>query len=160
MELKQIKELMIAMEKGKIKKISIKEEKGFELSMEREDEKGQAPIVYHSTPMLHHEPHHHLLPSVTPPRHQASEEVSAKEKEKEGTYIVAPMVGTFYAAPSPEDPPYVKVGDQVQDSSIVCLVEAMKVMNEVKAGVSGVVAEVLVRNGQPVEYGTKLFRIV
>jgi acetyl-CoA carboxylase biotin carboxyl carrier protein len=69
------------------------------------------------------------------------------------------MVGTFYISPSPEDPPFIKVGERVDKNSVVCIIEAMKVMNEIKANVTGTVAEVLVETGQPVEFGTKLFRI-
>ena len=76
-----------------------------------------------------------------------------------GTFIESPLVGTFYRAPSPEAEPFVKVGDTVTPDTVVCIVEAMKVMNEVKAGVSGVVKEVLVEGGHPIEFGTKLFRV-
>jgi acetyl-CoA carboxylase biotin carboxyl carrier protein len=69
------------------------------------------------------------------------------------------MVGTFYSSPSPDQPVFVKVGDRVSENTVVCIIEAMKVMNEVKAGVSGVVAEVLVSNAEAVEFGSKLFRI-
>ena len=69
------------------------------------------------------------------------------------------MVGTFYSTPSPDQPPYVKIGDYVSEDTVVCITEAMKVMNEVKAGVSGTVVEVLVDSSDPVQFGTKLFRI-
>jgi acetyl-CoA carboxylase biotin carboxyl carrier protein len=69
------------------------------------------------------------------------------------------MVGTFYSAPSPEDPPFVKIGDRVNENTVVCIIEAMKVMNEVKANVKGVVKEIYLDSGQPLEFGTKLFRI-
>ena len=69
------------------------------------------------------------------------------------------MVGTFYAAPSPEDAPYVQVGDQVQPSTVVCIVEAMKLFNEIEAEVSGEIVEVLVEDGQLVEYGQPLFYV-
>ena len=69
------------------------------------------------------------------------------------------MVGTFYSSPSPDQPPFVKVGDRVEPGTVVCIIEAMKVMNEVKAGFSGTVAEVLGHSGQPVEFGFKLFRV-
>jgi len=75
-------------------------------------------------------------------------------------FVTSPMVGTFYHSPSPNDPPFVKVGDRVEKNTVVCIIEAMKVMNEVKAGVSGTVAEVLVENNHPVEFGTKLLRII
>jgi acetyl-CoA carboxylase biotin carboxyl carrier protein len=70
------------------------------------------------------------------------------------------MVGTFYTSPSPDDPAFIKVGDRIDKNSVVCIIEAMKVMNEIKANVAGTIAEVLVESGQPVEFGTKLFRVV
>lgn len=73
--------------------------------------------------------------------------------------VVSPMVGTFYASQSPETPAYVKVGDQVTDESVVCIVEAMKLMNELEAEVSGEIVKILVENGQLVEYGQPLFLV-
>ena len=77
------------------------------------------------------------------------------EKEPEGKLIISPLVGTFYAAPAEDAPSFVKVGDKV-----VGIVEAMKLMNEIESECAGTVAEVLVENGEPVEYGQPLFRIV
>lgn len=73
--------------------------------------------------------------------------------------IVSPMVGTFYAAPSPEAPAFVKVGDRINDKSVVCILEAMKLMNELEAEVNGEIVEVLVSNGQLVEFGQPLFLV-
>jgi acetyl-CoA carboxylase biotin carboxyl carrier protein len=73
--------------------------------------------------------------------------------------IKSPMVGTFYAAPSPDSDPYVGVGTAVSDSSVVCIIEAMKVMNEIKAECSGTIMEICVKNAQPVEFGQVLFRV-
>lgn len=73
--------------------------------------------------------------------------------------VVSPMVGTFYAAPSPEEGPYVSVGSQVEPQSIVCIVEAMKLFNEIEAEVSGEIVEVVAENGELVEYGQPLFRV-
>ena len=73
--------------------------------------------------------------------------------------ITSPMVGTFYAAPSPDSPAYVKVGDKVGDDSIVCIVEAMKLFNEIEAEVKGEIVEILVKDGQLVEYGQPLFLV-
>lgn len=73
--------------------------------------------------------------------------------------VVSPMVGTFYAAPSPEDDPYVAVGSKVEPHTIVCIVEAMKLFNEIEAEVSGEIVEILVENGELVEYGQPLFRV-
>jgi acetyl-CoA carboxylase biotin carboxyl carrier protein len=73
--------------------------------------------------------------------------------------IVSPMVGTFYRAPSPDSAPYVKEGQEVSEESVVCIIEAMKVMNEIKAEVKGAITEVLVENGTAVQYGQPLFRV-
>jgi acetyl-CoA carboxylase biotin carboxyl carrier protein len=74
-------------------------------------------------------------------------------------HIVSPMVGTFYRAPAPDAPTYVEVGQEVDPETVVCIIEAMKVMNEIKAEVKGVVTEVLAENAKPVEFGQKLFAV-
>ena len=171
MDLKQIKELMVAMEKAGVKKISLKEKTGFELQLEMQDE--FPPAVTHSTvhshpsmfiphPMgkSHDFAHMQHAPQIS---QTVDEDRSSKAKASEtvdGKFITSPMVGTLYSSSSPENPPFVKVGDKVTEQTIVCIIEAMKVMNEVKAGMSGVVAEICIDNGHPVEFGTKLFRIV
>ncbi|WP_027963407.1 acetyl-CoA carboxylase biotin carboxyl carrier protein [Halalkalibacillus halophilus] len=96
-------------------------------------------------------------------------EPSAKEEEENqsnasmstdyDTEITSPMVGTFYEAPTPEDPAYIQVGDQVKSQSVVCIVEAMKLFNEIEAEVDGEIVEILVQNGELVEYGQPLFRV-
>ena len=73
--------------------------------------------------------------------------------------IKSPMIGTFYRAPSPESPSYVEIGAEVMPETVVCLIEAMKVMNEIKAEVKGVVTHILVENAKPVEFGQPLFKI-
>jgi acetyl-CoA carboxylase biotin carboxyl carrier protein len=73
--------------------------------------------------------------------------------------ITAPIVGTFYISPSPEAAAFVKVGDKVEQGKVLCIIEAMKLMNEIEAEVSGTIAEVLVKNEEPVEYGQVLFRV-
>jgi len=161
-ELKQIKELMTAMERAGIKKLSIKEKTGYEVHIERHDEHAHAPVTYAAAYAPHHFPPregeaHMRSPAMAS---RQSDEEPAREEVKEGKYVTSPMVGTFYSSQSPEDPPFVKVGDQVDEDSVICIIEAMKVMNEVKAGIKGVVAELLVDNAHPVEFGTKMFRIV
>lgn len=69
------------------------------------------------------------------------------------------MVGTFYRAPSPDSPPYVEVGSEVNEETVVCIIEAMKVMNEIKAECKGVITEILAENAKPVEFGQKLFAV-
>jgi acetyl-CoA carboxylase biotin carboxyl carrier protein len=73
--------------------------------------------------------------------------------------VVSPMVGTFYRAPSPDAPAFADVGKQVNEDTVVCIIEAMKVMNEIKAETSGVIAEVVAENGKPVQFGQVLFRV-
>lgn len=82
-----------------------------------------------------------------------------KEEEEHIVPIRSPMVGTFYSAPDPDSPPYVKVGDMVGPDTVVCIVEAMKVFNQIPAEVSGKIVAVLVENGEPVEYGQPLFKV-
>ncbi len=83
----------------------------------------------------------------------------AAERDENLVEIKSPIVGTFYATPSPDSDPYVEMGAQVEPQTVVCIIEAMKVMNEIKAETSGVIAEILVTNGQAVEYGQVLFRV-
>lgn len=150
---------MLAMRRTGIKRLVLKRE-GVELELERED----APLKTYEQPVAEQallrsdfEKHRHqgVIPAITTPIKEA------KPQETEtGTFVTAPMVGTVYHSASPQDPPFVKPGDKVEKNTIVCIIEAMKVMNEIKAGVSGIVSEPLVENGQPVEFGTKLFRLL
>lgn len=84
---------------------------------------------------------------------------SATPKEAAGREIVSPMVGTFYAAGAPEAPPFVTVGQAVTEDTVVCIIEAMKVMNEIKADAKGVITEIIAENGKPVQFGQPLFKI-
>ncbi|MBQ5151840.1 acetyl-CoA carboxylase biotin carboxyl carrier protein [Macrococcoides caseolyticum] len=87
-------------------------------------------------------------------------EITTTEEHNEDTITInAPMVGTFYKSPSPEADPYVKVGDKVTNNSIVCILEAMKLFNEIQAEVSGEIIEILAEDGQLVEYGQPLFKV-
>ena len=99
------------------------------------------------------------VPAQAPAAAPAAQE-SAPAQEKEGQVITSPLVGVFYAAPSEDAEPYVTVGSAVKQGQVVAIVEAMKLMNEIESDYSGTVAEVLVENGQAVEYGQPLFRIV
>jgi len=84
---------------------------------------------------------------------------SAAEPEEEGSVVSAPMVGTYYSAPSPGSPPFVQVGDRVNEGDTLCIIEAMKMMNQIDAEVSGTIKSMRVQNGEPVEYGQVLFVI-
>lgn len=94
-------------------------------------------------------------PSEEPPEPAAE----APDRDSGLVPVVSPMVGTFYAAPSPESPPYVRQGDRVSKGQVVCIVEAMKLMNEIESETSGTIVRVLVGNAQPVEYGQELFLV-
>jgi len=164
-EIKQIKELMAAMGRTCMKRISIKDKNGFEIVLEREEHGVCKPqdlgMDYSSDPRndgslrRYSSGQSHEIPtSLVPPIKVAPVE------EPSGSFVTSPMVGTFYSSPSPDDPSFVKVGDKIDKNDVVCIIEAMKVMNEVKAGVSGTVAEILPESGHPVEFGTKLLRVI
>jgi len=94
------------------------------------------------------------------PQEKIVQQVEAKvECDVEGELITSPMVGTFYQAPSPDSPPYVRVGDKVKKGQTLCIIEAMKIMNELEAEYDCEILEVLVEDGQPVEFDTPLFRV-
>ena len=98
------------------------------------------------------------LPGGDHPR-QATPAELAQAEEDGLSFVTSPIVGTFYAAPSPEAPPYVKPGDFVQKGQVLCIVEAMKLMNEIESDVSGVVVRAYPENAQPIEFGERLFAI-
>lgn len=100
-----------------------------------------------------------LAPAAPRDAAPAAKEPAAAELSQHLAYVTSPVVGTFYAASSPEAAPYVKVGDLVSPDTTVCLVEAMKVFNEIAAGISGRIVAVLCQSGEPVEYGQQLFKV-
>ena len=149
---------MLAMRRTGIKKLVLKKE-GVELQLEREDSPHMRSF---ETSGMEDNP---LKGDFEKPRMQSMAPATLPIKEAKATedanalFVTAPMVGTVYHSSTPTDPPFIKPGDRVEKNTVVCIIEAMKVMNEVKAGVSGIVSEPLVENGQPVEFGTKLFRL-
>lgn len=150
--IEKIKELIEIFEESKLGKLHLREEE-FSILLEKE---GHSASLSHYTSVSPSA--HHPLSSPT----VAGEEGGAQQPTvsmSEGETIASPMVGTFYQRPSPDEAPFVKVGDTVTEESIVGIIEAMKVMNEVKAGVKGVIEKILVNDGQPVEFGTNLFYI-
>lgn len=98
--------------------------------------------------------------AVVPPPAVSSAEPEAPQADTSNLVeIKSPMVGTFYAAPSPETPLYVSLNERITEGQVVCIVEAMKLMNEIEAEVSGRIAEICVQNAQPVEFGQVLFKV-
>jgi acetyl-CoA carboxylase biotin carboxyl carrier protein len=94
--------------------------------------------------------------SVTPASVSSAPEAALP---KSGNFVKSPLIGTFYSAPAPDKPPFVKVGDKVEVGQVVCIVESMKLMNEVTSEFAGTVAEVLVKDGEAVEFGKELIRV-
>lgn len=98
-------------------------------------------------------------PAAAPAAASTPAPAAAAEKSAALKDIVSPMVGTFYRAGSPETPAFVDVGKEVSEETVVCIIEAMKVMNEIKAETKGVIAEIVAENGKPVQFGQVLFRV-
>lgn len=167
-DLKQhIKELMSAMGRTGTKRLVIKHD-DFELELERDSLSSEAPRTYDPSQGIEREATHSesigrpLPTSTVPLPHESSHTIREKPPsttEEGGHFITSPMVGTFYSTSSPESAPFVNVGNSINKEDVVCIIEAMKVMNEIKSGITGTVIEILVSNGDPVEFGTKLFRV-
>jgi len=143
-----IKEILKAFDESKATKIELKNEKGEQLMICQQQTKPVAVETVKIEPV--YEETAVKTESVAMP-----ESVS----KSEGTPVTSPMVGVFYAAPAPDQEPYVTVGARVNKGDVLCLIEAMKLMNEVTAEKSGEIVEVCVENGQVVEYGQTLFMI-
>jgi acetyl-CoA carboxylase biotin carboxyl carrier protein len=113
-----------------------------------------APVV-HAAPVAAS-----IAPVAAAPAAAPAPKADAKPADKPGVLVTSPFVGTFYRAPAPEAPPFVDVGAKVKKGQTLCIVEAMKLMNEIEAEQDGTIAEILVQNATPVEFGEALFRIV
>lgn len=150
MDIKLIKQVVDLMKRSDISEFEF-EEDGFKLRLSSKG--ADAPQIIHAAPAGQATA---AFPVATP---ATGEAVPAPVEEKGISIIKSPMVGTFYSASSPESPAFVKVGDKVSNESVVCIIEAMKVMNEIQAEMSGVITELLVENGEAVEYGQPLFKI-
>lgn len=99
------------------------------------------------------------VPQVNVATQVIATEASPVPAEPQGNVVKSPMVGTFYSAPAPGNPPYVEVGSTVKQGDTLCIIEAMKLLNEIEADTSGVIKQILVENGEPVEFGQPLFVI-
>jgi len=151
-DLTTIKELIEIMKENDLVEVII-EHGDDKISLKRSSTQTQFSAV----PMVGAQPGP-LTPMAMPEAGYTPGPASA-QPEEESLEITSPIVGTFYEAPSPDSEPYVSVGTHVSDSSVVCIIEAMKVMNEIKAEVSGTVTQILVSNGEAVEFGQPLFKV-
>ena len=134
------------------------EEEGFKIKIKRGS--GGQPLVSASPTSAHPFPLVATQSEVPATRSMTNPAPGTGGADEAGfTYVKSPMVGTFYRSPSPENPPFVENGTKVEEKTAVCIIEAMKIMNEIQAETKGTVVEMLVENGQPVEYGQRLFRI-
>jgi acetyl-CoA carboxylase biotin carboxyl carrier protein len=150
-DIKEIKSIIDLMKKHDLSVFEIEKE-GFRLKLQRGASASQATMT--ALPAAGG-PAKSVVAGAEPPAPAAKAIESVQMKE-----IVSPMVGTFYRAASPDAPPFIEVGKPVTEDTVVCIIEAMKVMNEIKAETSGVIAEVLADNGKPVQFGQALFRVL
>lgn len=161
MDLKQIKQLIDLMQRSDLTEFAVEEE-GFKIKIARASNAAAAPVVV-ATPTVATAvpfPAPAAAPAPAPaPAAPAAPAPTAGGDEAGIVYVKSPMVGTFYKAASPESKPFAEVGTKISETSVVCIIEAMKIMNEIQAEVKGTVVEILVENGSPVEYGQKLFKV-
>ena len=155
MELKDIKAVIDLMKKNDLSVFEM-EKDGFKLKLQ----KGAGDQTVFTAPANGPFLRRRRPPPVAPaPAAPAAPAAPEAEKGAALREIVSPMVGTFYRAASPESPPFVDVGKQVTEETVVCIIEAMKVMNEIKAETKGVIAEIVAESGKPVQFGQVLFRV-
>jgi acetyl-CoA carboxylase biotin carboxyl carrier protein len=150
MDIRDIKKLLDAFDKSTANVLEFENEE-FRIYLDKSASVVQAPQA--------------AAPAAAPAQAQTTAPAVAesapveKVECEEGELITSPMVGTFYQAPSPDSPPYVKVGDKVTKGQTLCIIEAMKIMNELQAEFDCEILEILVEDGQPVEFDTPLFRV-
>lgn len=150
LDIKLIKQVVDLMKRSDISEFEF-EEDGFKLRLSTKG--ADAPQIIQAAPSVQ-------TPATSPVAAASACVAAAAPVEEKGISIIkSPMVGTFYSAASPESPAFVKVGTKVNNDSVVCIIEAMKVMNEIQAEMSGTITELLVENGEAIEYGQPLFKI-
>ena len=151
MDLKDIKAIIDLMRKNSVSEFELERE-GFKIRLKRAGSGNIPASQYDDVPAVAYAPVNSAIQVALPPAPppvQATNEVDIK----------SPMIGTFYRSPSPESASYVEVGTEVNPETVVCIIEAMKVMNEIKAEVKGVITQVLVENAKPVEFGQPMFKV-
>jgi acetyl-CoA carboxylase biotin carboxyl carrier protein len=151
LDLKEIKELIALMRRNELSEFEMEQE-GFRIKLK----KGADPVVSHAPAYYAPQP---APAAAIPAAPAAAPAAGGGEAKPTGRVIKSPTVGTFYSAASPEASPYIEVGSVVTEETVVGIIEAMKVMNEIKAEISGTIVEILVENGKPVQFGQPLFRL-
>ena len=156
MNFKEIKELIEILDQSNLTEINIEDNKGSVVNLKKEKE---TEII---TPQVAQQPAQQISQPQAAPQPQSTTQSGEETQESASDNyetINAPMVGTFYKSPSPEEDAYVQVGDKVSNDTTVCILEAMKLFNEIQAETSGEIVEILVEDGQMVEYGQPLFKV-
>ncbi|WP_145387888.1 acetyl-CoA carboxylase biotin carboxyl carrier protein [Staphylococcus capitis] len=156
MNFKEIKELIEILDQSNLTEINIEDNKGSVVNLKKEKE---TEII---TPQVAQQPAQQISQPQAAPQPQSTTQSGDETQESASDNyetINAPMVGTFYKSPSPEEDAYVQVGDKVSNDTTVCILEAMKLFNEIQAETSGEIVEILVEDGQMVEYGQPLFKV-
>jgi len=156
-DLKDIKAIIDLMKKNSVSEFELEKE-DFKIKLKRSPMGGPAPVAYEEAPIVTYAPPMALAPAsaTAAPTIAGAAPASVNSGEQE---IKSPMIGTFYRSPSPEAGPYIEVGMEVNPETVVCIIEAMKVMNEIKAEARGIVTQCLVENAKPVEFGQPMFKI-
>ena len=160
MKLQDIKQLIKVMEKSDIGEIEIEEE-GRKIRISKNSSVKQPPVILSTEKNIIPQAIN-VEPSVQPEEQPVAEtEIALEQKESADSFdkVSSPMVGTFYRAPAPDADPYIEVGDSVKIGQTLCIIEAMKLMNEIQSEVNGTVKKIMVDNAQPVEYNQVLFLI-
>jgi acetyl-CoA carboxylase biotin carboxyl carrier protein len=150
LDLTELRELLTTLNQTDISELTLKAA-DFELVVRRGTRVEVAPVAAITTTAP--------SPVALSPEPAKTETPVSSKSDRKFVDVVSPIVGTFYRSPAPDEPPFVDVGSRIQKGQVVCIIEAMKVMNEIEAEVSGEIVEVLVQNGQPVEYGQPLMRV-
>jgi len=152
-DLKDIKAIIDLMKKNSVSEFEL-EKQDFKIRLKRGSNGNVGPVSYEDPAMVTYVPAPAALPAAPVTLAPAAPAVPSTDVD-----IKSPMIGTFYRAPSPESGAYVEIGSEVGPETVVCIIEAMKVMNEIKAEAKGVITQVLVENAKPVEFGQPLFKI-
>jgi acetyl-CoA carboxylase biotin carboxyl carrier protein len=158
MDLKLVKNLLDLISESEVNEVSI-EEGDFKIKVKKTSDAPAASQLHYQMPAQQQPNQSQPNPADTQPAADETKEASSGESEPDGDVVKSPIVGTFYEAPSPDSDPFVKVGDTVNKGDTLCIIEAMKIMNEIDAEFSGTVQKIIVDNGQPVEFDQPLFII-
>ena len=154
MDLKHIQDLVKMVNKSNITELSI-EEKDFKITIKRKEER----VVAAAPVQVYQQPAPAPAPSVSAPASSASGGAPQKQEADNLLTIKSPMIGTFYRKPAPGKPNFVEEGDEVRSGKVVCVIEAMKLFNEIESEVSGRIVKILVEDASPVEYDQPLFLV-